>query len=401
MAAATLEELVRLNDHSFYADDPYAVYDRLRREAPVFWYEAGRCWVVAKYDDVRSVARNSSFSVAKGPILGDNLMPERAGGLLPGETLLMTDPPRHTKLRRVVSKAFSPRTIALMEDRIRALVIQSLDDVETGEVADFVSRISAPLPALVMAELLGIPKEDQESFVKWTDALFYIPDIEEPADLAEAMCNVAEVWQYFMASVEARRQSPGPDLVSLLIESEVDGERLSEDTLLNFCLVVLIAGIETTRSLISGSVHTLAGHPAQRRLLTENPPLIPAAIEECLRWVTPVNHMARTATEDVLIGQQPVAAGDFVLMLFASANRDEDAWRDAGRFDIQRSPDPAHVAFGFGEHTCLGAALARLEVRILFEELLKRFPNYSLANPPTRVQTVFLNALATLPIVFE
>jgi cytochrome P450 len=260
-----------------------------------------------------------------------------------------------------------------------------------------VDEVAVPLPLLVIADLLGIPGDDRDAFKKWSDLL-----IEAATEFTEENMSAAlELFQYFGAVIEERRGKPGTDLVSVLINGEVDGERLTEAELLGFCMTLLVAGNETTRNLLSGGTRALAEHPDQLARLTADLDNLPTAVDELLRWVTPVMTFCRTATRDAQIGDQPIAAGDYVLLLYASANRDERVFGDtAGVLDLRRSPNP-HVGFGFGEHFCLGAGLARMEARVLLDELLRRFTRIELAGEPDRVASVLMNSLQRLPVVLS
>jgi len=245
--------------------------------------------------------------------------------------------------------------------------------------------------------MLGIPGDDRDAFKKWSDLL-----IEAATEFTEENMTAAlELFQYFAAVIEERRGQPGDDMISVLINGEVEGERLTEAELLGFCMTLLVAGNETTRNLISGGTRALAEHPDQLARLVADLDALPVAVDELLRWVTPVMSFARTATCDTQVGDQAVREGDFVLLLYTSANRDERAFGDtADQLDLWRSPNP-HVGFGFGEHFCLGANLARMETRVMFDELLRRFPRIELAGEPDRLPSVLMNSLQRLPVVLS
>jgi cytochrome P450 len=421
-----LVDVARLTDPAFYAGDPYPVYARLRREAPVFWYEPGQFWALSKYRDVKTVSRAPNlFSSAYGlrptesvpfddgsPIEDDTGMPRRAelrrsmdlSKLLGGEMIVALDPPRHTQLRRLVSTAFTPRMVAALEKEVAELTIQALDAMEPGTVADFVETVALPVPMFVIAKMLGVPPEDFPAFRRWSDAIVAATDALQDREsealgfLAEQLMELAG---YFMAALEDRRTNPRDDLITALGQAEVDGERISEANQLLLALVVLVGGNETTRSLLSGMAKLLADHPDQRALLIERPDLMPNAVEEALRYWTPVVTMARTATEATELRGQRIERGDYVVMLFGSANRDEDVWERADVFDITRKPDPLHMAFGFGEHFCLGASLARCEARIVFSELLARFPAFEIAGDIERTASMLTPGMEKMPVLFR
>jgi cytochrome P450 len=348
-------------------------------------------WTVARYDDVRAISRDPErFCSGRGVLIND---PLRHGGGIEGSVLHM-DPPEHGPWRRLVTRRFTPRAIAGLEARIRSVARAVLDDVTAGEEIDFVDAVAAPFPVLVIAELLGVDGNDREKFRRWSDAAIESPD--RPA----AMDDLAALFQYLIAHAEARRAGPTDDLASAIVHASVAGEPVTTREAVGYLLTLLVAGNETTRHLVSGSVATLAEHRDQRALLAREPHRIATGVEECLRWVTPVQAFGRTATRATEIGGVPIAAGDFVVMLYASANRDEDAFGPtAGVFDVTRPLDAQHVAFGFGEHLCVGASLARLEGRVLLEELLARFPDYTLTAEPELARSTLVRGATRMPVV--
>lgn len=380
-------------DPMFYAGDPHAVYTQLRREAPVHWHEGAQLWTVARHADVMAVSRDpATFCSGRGVLPTD-----RRRDVSAADSILFLDPPKHQRHRKLVSPAFTPKRVAALEPIVRRTATALLDRIEPGRPADFVDGVAAPLPLVVIAEMLGVPPEDRDRFKVWSDAM--IAAATEYTD--DAVVRAAELWEYFRAVLQARRHEPADDLISVLVTAEVDEEPLTPDELLGFCMTLLVAGNETTRNLVAGGAHALATHPDEldRLTATTGAGAVAVAVEEMLRWVTPVMSFARTATRDVELGGATIADGDFVLMLYASANRDEDAFgATADRFDVGRDPNP-HVAFGFGEHFCLGASLARLEARVLFEELLARFPRLSPAGDAERLPSVLMNGFVRLPLV--
>lgn len=380
----------------FLRPDYFEVLARLRAEAPVQQVAPG-LFTVARHEDVRSISRDPArFCSSRGALVNDPLRDGRPGAT-EGSVLHM-DPPRHAEYRKLVNREFTPRAVARLEPRVRSLAAAVLDAVPREAPLDFVTDLAAPFPVLVIAELLGIADGDREDFRRWSDATIEAADGASP----ETLAVVGELWSFLDAHVRARQAEPADDLASLLAHGEVDGRRLRRQEVLVFCLSLLIAGNETTRHLISGGVHALHEHPDQREVLAADPTRIPEAVEELLRWVTPIQAMARTATVDTDVAGQPVSEGDYLVMLYASANRDEAAFGlTADRFDITRPANPPHLAFGFGEHLCLGAALARLEARVFFEELLARFPEYVVQGEPTWVRSTLVRGLATLPVVLK
>ena len=382
-------------DPQWWLDDVETAYAWLRAEDPVHRWRDGH-WVVAAYDDIREVSRDPArFSSAKGVLVNDpKRVPDPPVAMAP--SILELDPPEHPRYRKIVSRAFTPKAVTRLEPRIRELTRQVFDAAPVDQDLDFVDHIAAPLPLLVIAELLGMQDVSQAQFRAWSDETI------KAADAGRADMEILGKFVRFMAAgLHDHRVNPRPDILQLIVDAEVDGERLSDGELIVFCMSLLVAGNETTRNLVSGGTVALAEHPDQRAWFADAPAERGAhAVEEMLRWVTPVKAFARTATADTELAGRAIAAGDYVVMLYASGNRDTSVFGPtADRFDINRAPDPAHVAFGFGEHLCLGAGLARLEARIVFEELLTRFPAYVLTGAPVRLQSALINGFERLPAV--
>ena len=311
-------------------------------------------------------------------------------------SILHMDPPQHAAFRGLVNRRFTPRALEGLGGSIRTCAAGLLDAVEPRREVDFVAELAAPFPLTVIAELLGIEEADRQDFRRWSDAAIESPDLP-PEETAAAL---GELSGFIVEHIRAKRENPGRDLVSLLVGSEVGGCPLSRDELFMFLLTLLVAGNETTRTLLSGSALVLSEHPDQRAAVARDAGLIPGAVEECLRWVTPVQAFCRTATESIVVGGTAVAEGDYLCMLYASGNRDERVFGDdADRFDVRRPTNPMHVAFGFGEHVCLGASLARLEARIFVEEFLARFPDYAVTGSPERVPSTTVAGIRSLPVV--
>ena len=385
----------------YVAGVPHEAFRRLRETAPVFFHEepGGRgFWAITLYEDVVAISKDPvRFSSARG---GTNI-PDREPQDLSQIQLLMVnmDPPQHNKFRRLVSMGFTPRMIKLLQPRIREVARNIIDKVAHKEHCDFVTDIAAELPLQVIAELMGIPQEDRQKVFDWSNRLIGFDDPEFQTSMEDARIAAAEVWMYANQIAALRRHQPGEDLVTILTNAEIDGDKLSEMEFDAFFLLLAVAGNETTRNLISGGMLALMEHPESLARLRTDAALIPAAVEEMLRWVTPVMHFRRTASHDTEIRGQRIAEGDKVVMFYASANRDESVFRDASVFDIGRDPND-HLAFGVGEHFCLGANLARLEIRIMFEELLRGLPAMELAGPVRRLRSNFINGVKELPVRF-
>ncbi|MFQ5514879.1 MAG: cytochrome P450 [Myxococcota bacterium] len=387
----------------FYLEDPDASFRRLRAEDPVHWYAPGGFWCITRHADVQYVSRTPRLFCSRHGTQIFEIQQVREGrrkgveGAAP--SIIQMDPPQHNRFRKLVIRAFTARTVSALEPRIREIARESLSAIEPGECLDFVEKVAIPLPMLVIAEMLGVPSEDREDFRRWSDAM-----IEAGGGGTEetTVRTVSEMFAYFQERIPERQREPRSDLLSALVHAEIDGERLSEPEILIFCLTLLVAGNETTRNLISGGARALMENPDEKRKLVEDPRRIPNAVEEMLRWVTPVRNFARRATHDTELGGAKIAEGDFVVLLYGSANRDEAVFgEDSHRFDVTRERAPRHLAFGFGEHLCMGASLARLETRVMFQELLARFPRLKLAGPVTPLRSILINGIERMPVVFE
>jgi cytochrome P450 len=359
--------------------DPYPVYRRLRDEFPVHHNAKLRFFTLSRHADVMDALQDPDLYISgKGVYVG---VPEFDDGKLTSDVplLITTDRPRHTQLRALVSRAFTPRRVALLEPRIRAIARSLLDDVKGRREFDLVREFSGPLPTIVIAELLGVPAEDQEWFKEKSTAVAQFDPRTAGDPSVRERGPAVEIGLYLAKVLEQRRREPRDDLLSALLAAEIDGQRLSDVELIGFGFLLLVAGNETTTNLISNAAILLDRHRDQRRLLLEDPSRIPGAIEEFLRYDSPVQGLARTTTAPVTLHGVTIPEGSKVLLLFGSANHDERAIPDAERFDVLREPNP-HVAFGFGAHFCLGANLARLEARVAFEELLARLPDYRMTQ---------------------
>jgi cytochrome P450 len=381
------------HDPHFHASDPLAVFRRLREEAPVHWHPTPGFWVLTRHEDVVAVSRDpATFCSSRGILLSDIERP-----VMPRQSIIYIDPPEHAKYRKLVQPAFSPGRLRGLEQHIAATVRELLAGIASGRTIDFVETFSAQLPMLVIADMLGVPGADRAQFKRWSDAI--IEAGSQPT--AENMAQSAELLGYFGGVLDERRQRPGDDLISLLVHSEIDGERLAEFDLLMFCLTLLVAGNDTTRNLLSHGALALATYPDQRAQLAQDPALMPRAVEEMLRWGTPVASFMRMATRDTEVRGVPIREGDRLLLLYTSANRDAAVFGDdADDFSVTRDAT-RHVAFGFGEHFCLGAQLARMEARIAFGALLERFGRWELAGDVVRLPSLFMRGIVHLPLVLD
>ena len=392
----------------FYLSDPHDQYRALRRNDPVHWFEPvpgqGGMWIVTRWEDVRFVSKRPNlFSSNRGMLLNDRLDGDRVldDHSTAFASIVMLDPPRHVQVRNTVSALFTPRRVAELEPWMRSLCAEVFDALARDEEIDLVGEIAAPIPALTIARLLGVPRERWRHFQMCANAMIEMA-AGDPSD-TEAMARhgglIAELGQYLLERVNTRRDAPEDDLVTLLAVAR-DGDLAFEDPdVISMAITLLGAGNETTRTLISQACLLLDRHPDQRRLLLEDPSLLEGAIEEFLRFVTPVHSHARTAMEDCEIGGQKIRAGDYVVMLYASANRDESVFHEPERFDVTRPVrENPHLSLGFGEHFCIGAHLARLETRVVFEEFLARFPDYAITAPPERLRSTHINGIQSMPV---
>jgi cytochrome P450 len=358
----------------------------------VVWNDVTNFWALLKYEDIRFVSSNpDKFSSTKGITIPDPVMPNP----VQDGNLIFTDPPRHRQLRKLINTAFTRRQVAILEPKVREIVYGVLDDVTPDSTVEFAEGFAAPLPTRIIAELLGAPPDDWEKFRRWSDACTGNADPEIELD---ALAAVGELFEYFQQLIAARRAEPKDDMMSVLSTAEVDGAKLSDDDLLNFAFLLLVAGNETTRNLIALGALALIEHPSECEKLVKDPSLIPMAVEEMLRFASPVTHMARAATADIEIRGQLIRQGDIVVMLYGSANRDEDIFgSDAEEFKVERHPNP-HIAFGCGEHSCVGAQLARLEACTFFEVLLGRYPKLELVGDVDRMRATMVPGVKRMPI---
>ena len=363
--------------------------------------------LVSRYDDIREVSREPArYSSRRGALINDPLRivePNDDAG-----SLLHLDPPLHADYRRLLNREFTPRAVARMEATVEWIVAETFDAIDAelaagSDVLDFVEHVALPIPVRVIAELLGMADQPVADVRRWSDAAIAITDDQSP-EVLEAIVELMMFLEGHVATTFARVAGGGEvdDLLSLLAASQVLGNPLTPAQVQLFCITLMVAGNETTRSLLSGGALALAEHPEQRDDLAAAPELLAGAVEECLRWVTPIQAFCRTVVDDTTLGTTPLHAGDYVVLLYASGNRDESVFGPtANVFDVMRPATPAHVAFGFGEHLCLGASLARLEAKLVFRELLRRFPDFAIAGEPLLVPSTLTRSLAELPVRFR
>ncbi len=384
------------------AADPYALYDEVRG-APLLRSRLG-LWLTADHATAVSVLRDRRFSASPThqPGYAPRSYPDGDPRTrLPASDMLTLDPPDHTRLRRLVSRAFSPTSIAALEPWIRERASDLLNDVDTAAGFDLIDAFAMPLPIAVICRILGIPEADRAHFREWGHAVATTlePTLNQTPEMRSRRAEV-ELTDYLRAHVDTRRARPDGSLLSELVAAEEEGERLTSEELVSTALLLLVAGFETTVNLIGNGVATLLAEPghATWRRLHDDPALIPGAVDELLRYDSPVQMTSRIATEDVAVGGTTVRQGQAVLVLLGGANRDPDVFDAPSELRIERDTPAAHLSFSQGIHRCLGLALARLEGRIAIEELTRRYPTLAHAGPPRRRSLIVLRGYETLPV---
>ena len=380
---------VDLLSGAFWGGDHHEPFTWMRANAPVYW--DGRVWGITRHADLKAVSKDpATFSNAEG-IRAD-------AGPIP--MMIDMDDPEHMQRRKLVNRGFTPKRVRDREAHIRQVCDEIIDRVCERGTCDFVWDLAAPLPLIMIGDDLGVAPEDRDQLLRWSDDMLCALT-GDPAALGPAMDAFVGYTAYATEVIADRKARPRDDLMSVLCHAEVDGDRLSDDSLVHESLLILIGGDETTRHVISGGGWQVLADRDQWDKLVADPSRLDVALEEMLRWVSPIKNMNRTATRDVELGGQQIHAGDKVLLLYPSANRDEDVFVDPFRFDIERTPND-HVAFGFGTHFCLGNSLARLELRVMFERLLARLPDLALASPaePASRPANFVSGYETMPVTF-
>jgi cholest-4-en-3-one 26-monooxygenase len=390
---------IGLLDRFFYLD-PWEKFRWMRDHAPVYWDASadGGLWGVTRYDDIMMIARTPEIFCS-----GKSSRPERDSWI---PSMINLDEPLHKRRRNIVNRGFTPRRVQDQEPKLRQLTRDLIDAViERGE-CDFVADIARWIPMVAIGDILGVEPEDRARLLEWSDALLgggeiaKIVDDTERRETQRRFSN--EYFAYQAAVIADRRKRPRNDLVSLLVQGTIDGDALTDEELLQESLLILIGGDETTRHVMTGGLEQLIRNPAEKQKLIDDPSKIEIAVEEMIRWVTPILNMNRTLTQDSELHGEKLREGDRVLLLYPAANRDERAFADPDRFDVERWPNH-HVAFGgYGVHHCLGASLARLELKILFEEVLARMPDIRFANdePLERRPNSFITGIERMPVVF-
>ena len=412
MAGRALMQNREIIDPDFYVAHgyPHEAWAELRRESPVFYWDKNEnmpFWAITKHADITQIGKMPEKFLS-GPDLVIRTDPEPPGGeFQPPPTLIQLDPPIHGKYRKIVSKRFTPgalRKITADIDRVAAQIVEGLLAEGDEGTCDFVEKVAAPLPIAVISWLLGVPESDWHLLFDWTNRTLGAGDPEyqiEGTDPGEtARQAMIELFQYFTKMVEDRKKNPTDDLVSLFAHAEVDGKPLPPMDVLSYCMIIVIAGNETTRNATAGGMAALIEHPDELRRVQQDPSLFQPCIEEMLRWTSPIIHFARTATEDFELRGKTIKAGDKVALFYPSANRDEEVFEDPYTFRVDRNPN-RHIAFGIGEHFCAGAHVARLEMSYAFRSLIPRIAEIEFAGPRDRLRSSLVGGIKRLPIRYK
>lgn len=397
----SLNSLVKIEDPTFY-NNPYPTYARLRSEKPVYCYEPIRTWVLTKHADIQKAARNSTvFSNTGGIFLTDAIEGYSVADSYFGESgdlISSLDAPRHSEIKRIVAPAFAPKIIDNMEDDIRRFCRQLLDQVEANTTVDWISAVAEVLPLLVIAQFLGLEDANINDLARWSDEIMKLGQILSDEERASSIAAFSELNDYIQLQLDNKRKHPKDDVLSVLVQAEMDKDFINVANIMSLSAAVLAGGNETTRALLGNMMWALDKFPDQRKILAENPTLAASAIDETLRWKGPVHGFVRKVMEDIDFQGEPLRKGDYAYLLFEAANRDEDVFSDAESFIINRSHEQRHLAFGSGPHQCPGRRLARLEAIILLEEIIKRFPSWEISSPPQHIESLFRNGFYTLPL---
>ena len=397
------------------------IFTRMRREEPVAWcpepWGGPGFWSVTKYDDIQFVSKNPDQFSSDGKLGGitlpsdemiRNRMKEDGIEIVEGEaaegnlfqsgtSMIMMDPPDHVQNRRVVAPGFTPQKLDDLTPRIQERAREILHNIEGKDEVEFISSVAAELPIQMLAELFGIDQELRHKLFEWSNIIIGGDDPDIVVSPEQVRTAIMELVTFGMEQYEQRKEKPGNDLISMLVHTKVNGQPVDLGDYLSTLLLLVVAGNETTRNSISGGILALSENPEEKRKLLEDPSLIPAAVDEIIRWVHPVIYMRRTTTEDTMIGEQAVKKGDKLALWYMSGNRDEDKWEDPFVFKVGRK-GPRHLSFGYGQHLCIGWRLAEIQLRVLLEELLIRYPNIAVKGEVNRMKTNFLNSIKSMQV---
>lgn len=380
-------------DGRWYAGQPFDDWAWMREHAPAYWDAKNEIWALTRYGDVLAVEKDPElFSSYRAPRPHGNHLP----------MMISMDGREHTRRRKLVSSGFTPRRVRDHEQTVRRICTEIIDRVAPKGECDFVWEIAAPLPLLLIADLLGFSPESYDDLLRWSDDLIRATTADPPPEVTHAGLEAMLAFREFQLGVIADRRSKPPqdDLVSILCYSEIDGDRLDDESIIQESLLILIGGDETSRHVMTDGMLVLLEYPDQMAVLRDEPALIENGVEELLRWVSPIKNMARTVTRAVDMHGHTMEAGAQVILMYPAANRDPAVFDDPDRLDVTRAPNP-HIAFGFGPHFCMGASLARIELQVMFSELLRRLPDLRLAGDPLpRRSSNFISGPEAMPVAF-
>ena len=398
---------VRLAEADFYHGNPYPVYAEMREQAPVYWYKPNGFWVLTRYEDIQEVSSHPKvFSSANGVLITDvinksdivsKMFPEKV------ENLFTSDPPRHAVLRKMINYIFARKRIMGMQDRIVSVIQEYVGNIRPNEEFDLVSTTSVPIPIKVIQEFMDLDDLSVEKAEYWSDEVFKMGSDLPEEEFQIIMGRIQEMFEYFGAKIAERKANPKDDVIGRLVQSKLDDEELSEFMAVMFCQSILVAGNETTRNGLAASVRLLAEHPEQYQRLIHNPELIDFAVEEILRFHPPTIGFMRMALEDAEIGGQKIKKGEHVYLIYGAANRDPAIFDKPDQFDVGRFHErrfPMHLTFGYAEHACIGAALARLEMKLFLKELVRKFSRLEVTGRPGRPDSLLGNGYVSMPVRF-
>jgi len=400
--ALTLADVDLTNLDTFVREVPHDQFDVLRAEAPVYFHpetDGAGFWCITRADDLAQVSHDwqhhsSEWGITLHETPEEQLERQRM-------MMLMMDPPKHTKLRLLVNKGFTPRMIGRLHDQVREIAREIIASVASRGECDFVVDVAAELPLRVIAEMMGVPQEERHKVFEWSNRLIGSEDPEYAVSPEDAMEAAMEMFAYANELAADKRANPGEDIISVLLNAEVEGERLTDIEFDLFFQLLAVAGNETTRNLISHGMLALLEHPDERAKLLADPALLPSAVDEMLRYASPVMYMRRTARTDTEVRGQAIKAGDKVALWYIAANHDPQVFPDPHRFDVARDPNEHEAFGGGGPHFCLGTHLAKLEITVMFEELLAAIPDMELAGDVQRLRSNFINGLKHMPVRFS
>ena len=390
--------MIPLDDPEFYLDDPYTICRRVRAEDPVFWHDRLKFWMLTKQEDVRFVGNSDLFTAGQGVVLDNIINGTSVDSLFPAgaENLSTLDPPRQQALRKMLAPMLSVKAMKRMEPRVRTRSRELLDKLPVDTAFDWMEKYAVPLPLILICELLGISNVRMHEFKEWSDIFIEAAGGSDEERTAHFDRCMDELWRFLGNEIEIQRKKPVGGIISYLPGAEIDGERLSTESILSMCVLLLVAGNETTRSGLTAMAHLLAQHPEQYERLVADPSLCASAVEETLRYFTISNGFFRIAREDVVLRGKLIRKGDPVYMFLPAANRDDEIFQDPDVFDVARPR--GHAAFGLGFHHCAGNLVARLELRVSLEEMIKRFSRIELAGQPVRRRSTVNNSYNALPV---